>query len=45
MTETWTDKLKERGDIGDSYKLYLNESDEKVLSKKYDELFKEEGKE
>ena len=32
-------ELKERGDLADSYKLYLNESDEKVLSKKYDELF------
>ena len=35
-------KEKERGDVADSYKLYLQESDDKVLSKKYDELFPKE---
>ena len=37
-------KEKERGDVADSYKLYLQESDDKVLSKKYDELFPQEVK-
>ena len=31
-------KLKKRGDIGDSYKLFLRLSDDDVLSKKYDKL-------
>ena len=37
-------KEKERGDVGDSYQLYLREADSKVLSKKYDELFPQEEK-
>ena len=37
-------KEKERGDVGDSYQLYLREADIKVLSKKYDELFPQEKK-
>ena len=37
-------KEKERGDVGDSYKLYLREADIKVLSEKYDELFPQEKK-
>ena len=37
-------KEKERGDVGDSYQLYLREADSKVLSKKYDELFPQEKK-
>jgi hypothetical protein len=31
-------KLKKRGDIGDSYKLFLRLSDDDVLSKRYDKL-------
>ena len=31
-------KLKKRGDVGDSYKLFLRLSDDDVLSKKYDKL-------
>jgi len=31
-------KLKKRGDIGESYKLFLRLSDDNVLSKKYDKL-------
>ena len=37
-------KEKERGDVAESYQLYLRESDSKVLSKKYDELFPQEVK-
>ena len=35
-------KEKERGDVPESYKLYLQEADSEVLSKKYDELFPQE---
>ena len=35
-------KEKKRGDVGDSYKLFLRLSDDDVLSKKYDKL--KEGK-
>lgn len=35
-------KEKERGDVAESYQLYLRESDSEVLSKKYDELFPQE---
>ena len=31
-------KLKKRGDVGDSYKLFLRLSDDDVLSKRYDKL-------
>ena len=31
-------KLKKRGDVGESYKLFLRLSDDDVLSKKYDKL-------
>ena len=31
-------KLKKRGDVGDSYKLFLRLSNDDVLSKKYDKL-------
>ena len=31
-------QLKKRGDVGDSYKLFLRLSDDDVLSKKYDKL-------
>ena len=31
-------KLKKRGDVGDSYKLFLRLSDDNGLSKKYDKL-------
>ena len=31
-------KEKKRGDVGDSYKLFLRLSDDDVLSKKYDKL-------
>ena len=34
----YREKLKKRGDIGDSYKLFLRLSDDDVLSKKYDKL-------
>ena len=37
-------KEKERGDVAESYQLYLREADSKVLSKKYDELFPQEVK-
>ena len=37
-------KEKERGDVAESYQLYLKEADSKVLSKKYDELFPQEKK-
>jgi len=37
-------KEKERGDVAESYQLYLRESDSEVLSKKYDELFPQEVK-
>ena len=37
-------KEKERGDVAESYQLYLREADSKVLSKKYDELFPQEKK-
>jgi len=37
-------KEKERGDVAESYQLYLRESDSKVLSEKYDELFPQEVK-
>ena len=37
-------ELKQRGDLGDSYKLYLQESDDNVLSKKYDRLFNKNKK-
>ena len=34
----YREKLKKRGDVGDSYKLFLRLSDDDVLSKKYDKL-------
>ena len=34
----YREKLKKRGDVGYSYKLFLRLSDEDVLSKKYDKL-------
>ena len=38
-------KLEKRGDMGDSYKLFLRISDDNVLSKKYDRLFNKKTKE
>jgi len=37
-------KEKERGDVAESYQLYLREADSEALSKKYDELFPQEVK-
>ena len=37
-------KLEKRGDMGDSYKLFLRISDDNVLSKKYDRLFNKNKK-
>ena len=34
----YREKLKKRGDIGDSYKLFLRLSNDDVLSKRYDKL-------
>ena len=34
----YREKLKKRGDVGDSYKLFLRLSDDDVLSKRYDKL-------
>ena len=37
-------QLKKRGDVGESYKLFLRLSDDKVLSTKYNKLFTKEKK-